>query len=181
MNKRKLIKAGIGTGVAAVALAAGIGFGLRKFSVREADNAVVENFLNRQYPDPQGSGTDMSVYKGQVLVVNFWATWCAPCIQEMPELSEIQDETAAHGVKVLGLAIDSANKVLEFNTRLQVSYPLLILGAAGIDLVKQFGNSSGSLPFTVVINRDGAIVDKTLGRFNKETLLQTIEQTVAKA
>lgn len=178
MNKRELVKIGVTAGVAAIAVGAGVGLGLRKFGVDEADDKIVEDFLNRQYPDPQGKGTNMSDYRGQVLVVNFWATWCAPCIQEMPELSEIQDETAADGVKVLGLAIDSANKVLQFNTRLQVSYPLLILGAAGIDLVKQLGNSSGSLPYTVVINREGAIVDQTLGRFNKDTLLRTIEQTV---
>jgi len=179
MDRRKLIKAGVSAGAAAIAVAAGVGFGLRQFSVRKADDPIVEDFLTRQYADPRGTRTDLSDYRGQVLVINFWATWCAPCIQEMPELSEIQDETAAHGVKVLGMAVDSASKVLQFNTRLEVSYPLLILGAAGIDLVRQFGNSSGSLPYTVIVNQAGAIVDQTLGRFNKEKLLQTIEQTVS--
>jgi len=181
MDKRQLIKVGMTAGVAAVAVAAGVGVGLNKFSTQPADDEIVEDFFNSQYPDPTGLPQSMSAYRGEVLVINFWATWCAPCVQEMPELSEIQDKTAPSGVKVLGLAIDSANKVLEFNRRLKVSYPLLILGASGIDLVRQFGNPSGSLPYTVVINRNGAIVDQTLGRFNKETLLQTIESTAAGA
>ena len=179
MERRQLIKAGVTAAVAVAAVGAGVGVGLRKFSVNPADDAIVEDFFGRQYPNPAGLQKPMSPYRGQVLVVNFWATWCAPCIQEMPELSEIQDETLANGVKVLGLAIDSAPKVRAFNQKLPVSYPLLILGASGIDLAKQFGNASGSLPYTVVINRRGAIVDQTLGRFNKQTLLQTIEEAVA--
>ncbi|MFK7965385.1 MAG: TlpA family protein disulfide reductase [Burkholderiaceae bacterium] len=181
MEKRQLIKAGVTAAVAVAAVGAGVGVGLRKFSVTPADDAIVEDFLGREYPDPAGRQTTLSTYRGQVLVVNFWATWCAPCIQEMPELSEIQDETLASGVKVLGLAIDSAPKVRAFSQRLPVSYPLLVLGASGIDLAKQFGNTSGSLPYTVVINRSGAIVNQTLGRFNKQTLLQTIEKTVARS
>ena len=123
-----------------------------------------------------GISAGLYSYRGKVLIVNFWATWCAPCIEEMPELSDIQKETTARGVQVLGLAVDSADKVLEFNAKLQVLYPLLVLDAGGIATSRAFGNTSGALPFTVVIDRTGKIVDQTLGRFKKDRLMRVIER-----
>jgi len=97
------------------------------------------------------------------MVVNFWATWCAPCIQEMPELSAMQNEFADQPVQFVGLAIDSKDKVRQFEKQLSVDYPLLILGASGIELARQFGNSDGALPFTVVLNQNSRVVDRTVG------------------
>lgn len=164
--------------VAVIALAAGVTAAWQQFRVVPADNAVVEQLFNQNYPDATGNPTDLSSYRGKVLVINFWATWCAPCIEEMPELSEIQKETTAKGVQVLGLAVDSPRKVLDFNKKLQVLYPLLVLGVSGIDLSKAFGNEGGALPFTVIIDRKGAIVDQTLGRFKKVRLMRVIERTL---
>lgn len=163
--------------MAATAAVAGVTLGLYQFGVSPASSAAVEHLFNQNYPDAAGNPTDLSDYRGKVLVVNFWATWCAPCVEEMPELSAIQNETSILGVQVIGLAVDSPSKVQAFNRKLQVDYPLLVVGASGIQLAKDFGNDSGALPFTLVINREGAIVDQTLGRFKKEQLISVIKQT----
>lgn len=169
-----LIAALAGMGAAAGAVTA-----LFKFRVEPAADTVVEQLFNQNYPDAHGATTRLDAYRGKVLVVNFWATWCAPCVEEMPELSDIQKATTARGVQILGLAVDSATKVREFNTRLQVLYPLLVLDAAGLEVARAFGNTSGALPYTVVIDRSGRIVDQTLGRIKKDRLMRVIDRTLS--
>ncbi|MGH1358827.1 MAG: TlpA family protein disulfide reductase [Burkholderiaceae bacterium] len=162
--------------VAAIAVAAGVIAGWYQFRVIPADDLIVEQLFRQKYPDATGNPTDLSSYRGKLLVINFWATWCAPCIEEMPELSDIQKETTALGVQVLGLAVDTPEKVQEFNKKISVLYPLLVVGSAGVDLSKSFGNESGALPFTVIVDRHGAIVDRTLGRFKRVRLMRVIER-----
>ena len=174
IKRRNLLIAAL----AGAGAAAGVVAGLSKFRVEPATDTVVEQLFNQNYPDANGARTSLGAYRGKVLVVNFWATWCAPCVEEMPELSEIQKATTARGVQVLGLAVDSATKVREFNARLQVLYPLLVLDGAGIEVARAFGNTSGALPYTVVVDRDGRIVDQTLGRIKKDRLMRVIERTL---
>ncbi len=175
MARRKALRFVI---AAALAIGGGIAAGLYQYRVEPADDAVVEQLFRQNYPDATGNRTDLSSYRGKLLIINFWATWCAPCVEEMPELSEIQKETTARGVQVLGLAVDSADKVLEFSHKVPVLYPLLVVGSAGIDLSREFGNESGALPYTVIVDRHGAIVDQTLGRFKRARLMRVIDRVL---
>lgn len=163
----------------AVAIGAGVYSWLANDGPPDVAESPVRLLLGQQFPDARGTPTDLNAYRGQVLVVNFWATWCAPCIEEMPELSELQSELAEQDVQFLGLAVDNPANVRKFaNGPVQVIYPLLVLDAAGIELGRRFGNEAGALPFTVVIDRQGNIADRTLGRVDIGRLKRVIMRTV---
>ncbi|MGB7182101.1 MAG: TlpA disulfide reductase family protein [Burkholderiaceae bacterium] len=167
--------------VAFLAAAGGLGYSVWSNNTEPvAAPSPIEILLQQKYPDASGNLTDLSAYRGQVIVVNFWATWCAPCIEEMPDLSRLQTELTEHGVQFLGLGIDNAENVLEFSqTKVKVLYPLLVLGAAGIEMGKKFGNTEGGLPYTVVVDRNGKIADRTIGRVDIERLRRVILRTAA--
>lgn len=112
----------------------------------------------------------MSQWRGRLLVVNFWATWCAPCVEEMPELQKVQHDYASRGVAVIGLGIDNAAAIRRFRDEQQIALPLLVAGAGGSEIARQFGNPSGALPYTVLIDRDGRIVQARLGRIREQEL-----------
>jgi peroxiredoxin len=114
--------------------------------------------------DATGAAVRLSDFGGRVVVLNFWATWCPPCIEEMPELAELHREIARSNGAVIGIGIDSPSNVREFASKHQFPYPLLVGGMGGTELSRRFGNSSGALPFTIVIAPDGRIVKRILGR-----------------
>ncbi|AOB29850.1 thioredoxin [Bordetella sp. H567] len=125
----------------------------------QADPAAV--LLEQSYPDLEGKPQALAQWKGRPMLVNFWATWCPPCVKEMPELDGLHKQHA--GVQFLGLAIDSAVNVVKFASKLPVSYPLLVAGAGSIDVMRSLGNGPGALPFTVLLGADGRISRKILG------------------
>ena len=105
-------------------------------------------------------------------MLNFWATWCPPCREEMPELSELYTEYKNKNVVVLGLAVDELALVKEFSVKTPVSYPLFAAENEGMELGNSLGNDKGVLPYTVIINQNGAVVDTYFGRINK-SLIET--------
>ena len=107
------------------------------------------------FPKPDGSPLALSSLRGQPWVLNFWATWCPPCVKEMPELDRFARDFAAQGWRVLGLAVDKPEAVREFLGRSPVSYAIAVAGFEGADLSRQLGNQQGGLPFTVAFNRQG--------------------------
>ena len=111
------------------------------------------------------------------MVLNFWATWCPPCIEEMPELAELHREIAPRNGTVIGIGIDSPSNIREFAEKHRFPYPLLVAGMAGTELSKRFGNSSAALPFTVVIDRNGQISHRTLGRIKLPRLREAVKVT----
>ena len=117
-----------------------------------------------------GVSQNLSQYKGKIIVLNFWATWCAPCREEMPELSELNTEYKNKNVLVLGVAVDELNLVKEFSKESPVSYPLFAAENEGMELGSGLGNDKGVLPYTVIINADGSVVDTYFGRINKTIL-----------
>ena len=110
--------------------------------------------------------------RGKIVVVNFWATWCPPCVEEMPALSTMHRalNEAGYAVAFLGVAIDRADAVAEFSKSTPVSYPLVIAGGAGSEIGRMMGNQAGALPFTVIIDRHGQVVESSLGKVNTTTL-----------
>jgi len=119
-------------------------------------------------PDLDGRPQALSQYRGKPLLVNFWATWCAPCVQEMPELAQLAQRYPQ--VQFLGIGIDTADNMREFVKKIPVSYPLVVAGYAGIDLVRALGNAPGGLPFTVLFDADGSVHHRVLGQINLESL-----------
>ncbi|CAD5375265.1 Thiol-disulfide isomerase/thioredoxin [Rubrivivax sp. A210] len=123
-----------------------------------------DSLWQTRLPQPGGGELVMQSLRGQLLLINFWATWCVPCVKEMPELDQFQREHAARGWHVVGLALDNAKAVREFLARAPVSYAIGLAGFEGTDLARQLGNDKGGLPFTVVVNRQGEIVKRRLGQ-----------------
>ncbi len=113
-----------------------------------------------------GATVALAEYRNKVLVVNFWATWCAPCVQEMPELSALQTELAAKKISFIGIGIDSPDSMAAFAKAYKISYPLFVGGLSGTQLSTELGNKAGGLPFTVILNKSGEIVKTYRGRLD---------------
>jgi peroxiredoxin len=121
-------------------------------------------------PDADGRPQPLAQWRGRPLVVNFWATWCLPCVQEMPDLNRVRRAYAPREVEVIGLAIDQPDKVREFRDRHQLALPLLIAGAGGTELIRALGNPSGILPYTLLLDARGQVVQRRLGQIDRATL-----------
>ncbi|PXW24413.1 TlpA family protein disulfide reductase [Paraburkholderia caballeronis] len=122
-----------------------------------------------------GKPQSLAPYKGRPIVVNFWASWCGPCVQEMPELSALQREYAKKGIQFVGLGVDSAANVKAFLQKVKVDYPVYIAGFGGADIARAFGNNAGGLPFTVVIDAKGAVRSTKLGQVKPDELRHTLD------
>ena len=119
--------------------------------------------------------TDADLRTGKVTVVNFWATWCPPCVEELPLLDRFFQENATKGWQVVGLAIDQPSAVRAFLQKLPVRFPVGLAGLDGTDLGKSLGNLSGALPFSVVFGRAGTIVQRRLGKVTSADLAQWLQ------
>ena len=141
--------------------------------VRGTDAATV---FGVSLPDTTGRQQSIGQWKGKVLVVNFWATWCVPCRDEMPEFVKAQTEFGARGVQFVGIAVDDVAKVKDFAVELGLNYPALIGGYGAIELSKSLGNRIGALPYTLFIDRAGRISRAHLGPLKPAELQGIIGQ-----
>jgi thiol-disulfide isomerase/thioredoxin len=149
-------------GAAGIAAAAA-GFLVGPLLFEQGSTKVDAAFLSAQFPDLAGKPRRLSEWRGRVLVCNFWATWCAPCREEMPLLMAARAKYAAKGVEFVGIAVDNAAKVREFTASLGVTYPIVLSEAEGLELMRRLGNSAGGLPYTVFLDREGRPVQQKLG------------------
>jgi thiol-disulfide isomerase/thioredoxin len=167
VNRR--LQVGIFLLVAALAGIAGFYFnraGLNPHAVKdEAHRVMLESF-----PDLSGKSQAMSQWSGKVLVLNFWATWCAPCREEIPALMNVQHKYASRGVKIVGIAVDNVAKVRDYADKMSIDYVLLIAGIEALDLSKDLGNGTGVLPFTVVLDRSGRVAYSHAGALTEVLL-----------
>lgn len=131
---------------------------------------AAETLLAITLPDVDGQPHALADWRGQILIVNFWATWCPPCIKEIPEFSAVSRRHADNPVQFVGISIDTADNVREFNERFDVPYPLLIGTSQTLGLASEVGNTARALPFTVIIDMNGRIANVTLGTLNEEQL-----------
>lgn len=126
--------------------------------------------------DLSGKIHHLSDYRGKLLLVNFWASWCAPCIDELPQLVEAQGRFAARGLQVIGPALDDAASVQPMAQRMHVNYPVMADYAQVEAALHALGDTQGALPFSVLIGVDGKIIKIVLGGFKKNELGLLIEQ-----
>ena len=137
--------------------------------------AIVEQVYAARLADLNGASQGFSQWRGQVLVVNFWATWCAPCREEIPGFVSLQERYGSRGLRFVGIAIDQPDKVAEFAREFRINYPLLMGGLETMALLRQSGNRAGVLPYTLVIDRLGNLVSREPGGL-KEARLEGIIQ-----
>jgi thiol-disulfide isomerase/thioredoxin len=163
--------------IALVALVAGGGgyaFNVwRSAPDRAAAAAASETLLATRLPDLNNRPQGVEQWKGKVLVVNFWATWCAPCREEIPLFVKLQEKYAGRGLQFVGIAIDQPEKVRPFAAEFGMNFPILIGDADTIDLGKKLGNRAGVLPYTLIVGRDGKIVSTEIGAV-KEAKLEAL-------
>lgn len=171
MNRRHALT----LGVAGVALAAGAGFGWWR-EQRNALPPAEQALWDLQFDRPDGGTLQMAGLRGQPLLLNFWATWCAPCVKEMPLLDAFQRARQAEGWRVVGLAVDSPTPVREFLRKLPVGFPVGLAGLTGVDLARTLGNERGGLPFSAVFGRDGRIIARKLGSVSEQDLSNWAQQ-----
>lgn len=163
-------------GLAAVlALAAGLYVARQVSPVPAADPAAVA-LAGLSLPDIEGKEQALAQWRGKVLVVNFWATWCAPCREEMPEFVKAQREFGAKGLQFVGIGIDDAAKLRQFAGEVGLNYPALVGGYGALELSKALGNSLMALPFTVVLDREGRVVHTQLGPLKPAKLTSIVAQ-----
>jgi thiol-disulfide isomerase/thioredoxin len=121
-----------------------------------------------------GKAHPLEQWRGKVLVVNFWATWCAPCREEIPGFVKFQGQYGTHGVQIVGIAIDTAERVAPYIQEIGINYPILVGGIEMMDFARQIGNRAGVLPFTVVIDRHGEVVTTLVGIVRPEKLANVL-------
>jgi peroxiredoxin len=139
-----------------------------------------EDLLGQRRPDfshrdPAGQPVSAADFDGNALLVNFWATWCTPCVEEMPMLSELQHEFGPLGLQVVGIALDDAERAAAFAAELGLSYPVLVGGPDVVITGRRYGNRSGMLPFSVLTDRQGTVRWSHLGALDREDLTHQLE------
>jgi thiol-disulfide isomerase/thioredoxin len=145
--------------VGVAAALAGYGY----YASRSAAPAGAAELAAAKLPDLAGALQPLGQWRGKVVVVNFWATWCAPCREEIPLFVKLQEKYRDRGLQFIGIAIDQPEKVRPFAAELGMNFPILIGGVDALDLTRALGNRASVLPFTVVIGRDGKIVSSEVG------------------
>lgn len=155
---------------AATALvAAGAGLAWQRFRGPGAE-ALDDTFWSLRFDRPEGGELAFTSLRGQTLVINFWATWCPPCIRELPEFDRLQRSPAGRNVQVVGLAVDGPTPVRQFLARQPVGFAVGLAGFEGTELSRRLGNSTGALPFTVVVDSRGVVRQRKLGETDFDEL-----------
>ncbi len=166
--------------VVTIAVLAGVYAGIAGRGERTQATTITSTSTARLFAtrlsDSTGKVQDLAQWRGQTLVLNFWATWCEPCRDEMPALSRLNERFSPKGVNFVGIALDTPDNVADFAKKLAVSYPLLIAGPEGIELSQDLGNTRSALPYTVVLGPRGDALLTRLGRVSETELAALLQK-----
>ena len=170
MNRRNLLY--VGAGVAAGLAGAGVAW--RKYEPATLSTpqsvAATSALWAMSFDTPDGKPQPMSSFRGKPLLLNFWATWCPPCVEELPLLDAFYQEQKASGWQVLGLAVDQPSMVRRWLQTRPLSFAVGMAGLDGTELSKTLGNIAGGLPFTVVLGAAGDLLVRKTGIVSKDDL-----------
>ena len=156
--------------VAAVAGLGGATWAWKTFTPAPMTPADQPSIWPLSFETPSGERLLMQSLQGRPLLLNFWATWCPPCVEELPLLDAFYKENASKGWQVLGLAVDRLGPVQDFLRKYPLTFPIALADMAGLSLSKSMGNLSGGLPFTVVLGADGQIRHRKIGKVSAADL-----------
>ena len=155
-----------------------LGLGIKHFAInpiQEASKAAAASLFSASILDANGVKQHLDQYRGKIIVLNFWATWCPPCREEMPELSQLHQEYQNRNVVVLGIAEDDLAPVREFLQASPVSYPVFIAENEHMELGSSLGNHQAVLPYTVIIDANGNVLQSFFGKINKPLLEKSLQ------
>ena len=124
--------------------------------------------------DVSGKQHNIIEWQGKIRIINFWATWCPPCIKEIPEFVSLQEQYASKGLQFIGIAIDDEVSVKAYLAKTKINYPILIADLEGIALAHQLGNSVDAVPYTLIVDQQGRIIHQHRGAFSKEQIMEVI-------
>lgn len=161
-------------GVAAAAALAGAGLAWWRLRPGELESGVEQALWQRRFPRPEGGELVLQSMRGKPLLINFWATWCPPCVEELPMLDRFYREHAAQGWQIVGLAVDQLAAVQGFLRKLPLSFPVGLAGFEGAALARSLGNQTGGLPFTVVLDGRGRVLARKMGQLTPQDLQQWV-------
>nr|WP_235507395.1 TlpA disulfide reductase family protein [Acidovorax sp. Leaf78] len=157
-------------GVAGAAALGGAGLAWWKFQPHAIDSGAEQALWTQEFERPEGGTLALQSLAGKPLLLNFWATWCPPCVEELPMLNAFYREQAANGWQVLGLAIDQPSAVRKFLARIPLEFPVGLAGLGGTELGRSLGNLTGGLPFTVVLGSNGRVLHRKMGQVTPQDL-----------
>lgn len=175
MNRRQWISI---AGISLIALISGVLVSQWISQSKLADVPAINRFFAQPWQTPDGKTADVQAWRNKVLVVNFWASWCPPCVKEMPTLNLLQQEFKEQNVLFVGIGIDSPSNIREFLQKTPISYPIVIGGIDGSAIAKQLGNTQGALPYTIVIDAKGKAISSKLGQISEDELRNTIKSAL---
>jgi thiol-disulfide isomerase/thioredoxin len=159
-SRRRLLQIGVG----ATAVLAGAGVAWWKMQAAGGADDGADALWAMNFETPSGTSLPMQSMRGKPLLVNFWATWCPPCVDELPLIDRFYRENSVKSWQVVGLAIDQPSAVRAFLQRTPVTFPIGMAGLGGTELARALGNTTGGLPFTVVVGSDGQVRQRRIGR-----------------
>jgi thiol-disulfide isomerase/thioredoxin len=175
-GRRRLLTAGVAT----VAVSAGLGVAWWRQSVPAAASGTagadgvaggqLDSLWSLNLARPEGGDLALATLRGKPLLINFWATWCPPCLRELPEIDRFHREFGPRGWQVLGVAIDGPTPVREFLARVKIGFPTVLAGMEGTELVNRLGNPQGGLPFSVMIDASGQVRQRKMGETHFDEL-----------
>ncbi|MCZ8253580.1 MAG: TlpA disulfide reductase family protein [Hylemonella sp.] len=155
---------------AAVAGLAGAGLAWWRYTPAQLDDGVAQQLWGLEFDTPAGTRLAMQGLRGRPLLINFWATWCPPCVEELPLLDAFYRENQSKGWQVVGIAVDKLVPVQSFLVRQPLAFPVVLAGMDGLNLSKNLGNQAGGLPFSVLFGADGSILHRKIGKLSEQDL-----------
>jgi thiol-disulfide isomerase/thioredoxin len=165
-NRRNWIIGGLGM----AAGLAGALVALQKFEPHAVMDEAVQNFWTQSFEKPEGGNLSMQAFQGKPLLINFWATWCPPCIEELPLIDAFYNQNKSKSLQVIGLAVDQPSMVRRYLTQKPLSFPVGLAGFNGTELGRTLGNAQSVLPFSVIFDAKGRLLAQKAGKLDQSDL-----------
>ena len=139
-------------------------------------NAMPTEMVGFSLPDTDGKMHDINEWRGKIVVLNFWATWCPPCRAEVPLFVDTQEKFRKEGLVIVGVAIDKKQDVANFIDSYFINYPVLVSEEDNTELMASYGNRIATLPYSVVMDRKGKVIETHAGANKKDQLYDVLNR-----